>query len=137
MRINWRENCPTSSNLPLLEDLVISDNKFSGEFPDFSNLPNLQALTANRCQFSGRIPSFENSLQLSRIGLLENDLKGVVPAYSNHRFLESIDISKNKLTFEDLLPNFTETGKGEIFPTFFRIPSELVKRSFWKRGKPL
>jgi Leucine-rich repeat (LRR) protein len=98
---NLRGQIPEEiSNLVNLENLSLSDNKFTGTLPSVSRMHRLKSFRASNNKFTGILPSFEENYELKTIDLSGNKLSGNIPP----SFLESVssdepdhdDIVKNK-----------------------------------------
>lgn len=123
-------NLPTLSNL---RNLYLFKNKFSGNLPNnLSSLTQLRQLDLSENQFTGLIPANIGTLtNLQLVHLDSNRLTGAVPATINNltqlwRFsafknqldslpnltltqLTAFNVSENKLTFDDVLPNVSRS----------------------------
>jgi Leucine-rich repeat (LRR) protein len=89
------------SNLVNLENLSLSDNKFTGSLPSVSRMHRLKSLRAENNGFTGLLPSFEENYKLKTLDLSGNKISGNIPS----SFLESvspdesiyIDLSRNRI----------------------------------------
>ncbi len=98
---------PDFSNLLALEELYLDNNDLSGPIPDFSDLPNLRVLDlGGNNGLTGVIPDFTNLPQLERLDLTVTKLKADIPLLSNCPLLNDLEVERNRLTFENILPNF-------------------------------
>ncbi|CAL9201554.1 unnamed protein product [Musa hybrid cultivar] len=87
--------------LPKLNYLLLSNNSFSGNLPPriSDTMPNLQWFDLSTNNMSGGIPfSYCRSSNLERLQLSENNLSGEVPnCWKNSSNLLLLDLSNNKL----------------------------------------
>ncbi|CAL9766773.1 unnamed protein product [Musa acuminata subsp. burmannicoides] len=87
--------------LPKLKYLLLSNNSFSGNLPPriSDTMPNLQWFDLSTNNMSGGIPfSYCRSSNLERLQLSENNLSGEVPnCWKNSSNLLLLDLSNNKL----------------------------------------
>ncbi|MFK7796586.1 MAG: leucine-rich repeat domain-containing protein, partial [Aureispira sp.] len=107
LNLNSRGLGGTLPNLSLdaLEELILSNNQFTGSIPNFSNLPNLQTLTLINNQLTGAIPNFSNLPNLQILELYNNQLSGIIPDFSNLPNAFRIYLDNNRLSGS--IPNFT------------------------------
>ena len=99
---------PEFSSLYNLTTLYLQGNQLSGDIPHFYSTYSLQTLRLNNNQFTGTIPDFQ-SYNLNAIFLDENQLDSC----ANFTLISNLDylnISKNKLTFEDIIPNHSNVS---------------------------
>ncbi len=129
---------PTFLNQDSLKILDLSFNKLIGPIPNFLSLFGLNSLILNNNLLSGQIPNFTNLSALNENLLLQNNkLIGTVPNFSNlwnvktinisNNRIDSIpkftmltglnylDVSKNKLTFDDIIPNNGLASNGYTY----------------------
>ena len=120
-------------NLPKMQYLFLSTNKFTGSIPNFNNLPQLIELYLNENQLTGSMPNFSLP-KLQRLYVYENQLSGTIPnlklgintplltdanfssnkfdscaVFSNLSSMSANNLSINRLTFDDILPNISQT----------------------------
>ncbi|XP_058107211.1 receptor-like protein 33 [Magnolia sinica] len=117
-----------------LQTLVLSDTRFSGEFPySFGNLRHLIKLQIGSCEFSGQIPySVRNTGGLVHLDLSSNRFNGSIPSLDNLSNLTYLDLSMNNfsgtipslesLTELVLLDLSWNAFSGPI-PSLFTLPS--------------
>ncbi|AEE48934.1 cellulosome anchoring protein cohesin region [Haliscomenobacter hydrossis DSM 1100] len=110
LSINQLSSSIPNFNLPNLTHLLLSFNQLSGNIPNF-NLPNLEVLLLDRNYLDGAIPNF-NMPKLNGLRL-ENNQLNYLPKLNKLYGIESPDfflggfsISSNKLTFDDIIPNY-------------------------------
>ncbi|OEL35453.1 putative LRR receptor-like serine/threonine-protein kinase [Dichanthelium oligosanthes] len=92
-----------SFHLPMLEDVFLDGNQFSGLIPwGLSGCQNLVRLALYGNRFIGSVPSWLATLpNLIGIYFSTNELTGNIPVeLSNHTGLISLDLSENKLQGE-------------------------------------
>jgi len=99
------------SNLVNLENLSLSDNKFTGSLPTLSRMHRLKSLRATNNNLSGLLPSFEENYMLKTLDLSGNKLSGKIPS----SFLQSVDPEES--IYIDLSRNRIEGS----------IPGELAR----------
>ncbi len=102
---NFTGQLPDFSGLPELNLLYIYGNNITGYLPNFSNLPVLTELYLYRNNIDGTIPDFNNLNNLEEISLGNNNLEGTIPDFSNLPALIDLDLEKNKLTGS--IPDFS------------------------------
>ncbi|WJX49055.1 hypothetical protein P8452_35541 [Trifolium repens] len=99
-----------------LQELDISNNKFSGQLPDcLSNLTNLRVLDVGSNLFSGRFPSFTSNLtSLAYLSIYENYMNGSfsLSTLANHSNLQVLYISSKSIGAH------IETENTQWFPKF-------------------
>ncbi|KAK3032299.1 hypothetical protein RJ639_036256 [Escallonia herrerae] len=128
-----------SWNLPYLQTLDLSNNKFAGPIPDsFSNLTGLQRLVLSGNSLSDSVPSSLGSLaSLEEIYLDNNNLRGAIPSSLNGlNNLRRLELQHNQLSgqFPDLSQlsnlNFLDASDNAIsgeLPANF--PASLMELS--------
>ncbi|MDZ7876108.1 MAG: leucine-rich repeat domain-containing protein [Saprospiraceae bacterium] len=92
---------PNFRNVPMVEKLFFYSNQLTGTLPSF-NLPNLTILHVGRNALSGTLPNL-NLPNLTYLYLYDNQFSGVLPNFNLPR-LEVLSIKSNQLT--DVIPNF-------------------------------
>ncbi|KAK3004253.1 hypothetical protein RJ639_018438 [Escallonia herrerae] len=129
----------TSWNLPYLQTLDLSNNKFAGPIPDsLSNLTGLQRLVLSGNSLSDSVPSSLGSLaSLEEIYLDNNNLHGTIPSSLNGlNNLKRLELQHNQLggQFPDLSQlsnlNFLDASDNAIsgeLPANF--PASLMELS--------
>lgn len=91
--------------LSLLMFLDLRNNQFSGTIPAaIGDHTLLWALYLNNNHFSGSVPEAINRLSYTRIMRLDNNELDGLPVLTIP-YLDTLDVSRNKLSFEDILPN--------------------------------
>ncbi|KAL7579018.1 hypothetical protein ACA910_019060 [Epithemia clementina (nom. ined.)] len=103
--------------LDQLEVLLVSDNKFFGQLPQFSNNRKLTTLRASGNAFVGALPVFDVHPLIKTIDVSHNQLFGTIP----EGFLEAADSSTSM--FLDLSHNKL---KGVLPPIFTRFPDLTI-----------
>ncbi|XAR50277.1 Non-specific serine/threonine protein kinase [Bertholletia excelsa] len=84
-------------DLSFLTKLSFSNNSISGPLPDLSNLPHLQFVLLSRNRFSGPIPLHYIHLRsLTELELQDNSLNGSIPPF-NQPTLTLFNVSYNHL----------------------------------------
>ena len=116
-------------NLPNLEELVLLNNRLSGDIPDFSNLPNLKRLYLGNTTASdwlnelvGEVPDFSNLPLLEVLHLGQNRLSGDIPDFSNLPNLKTLELG-NSASFQT---PFTEMESNDLVgevPDFSNLPN--------------
>lgn len=101
---NLTGNVPGFSSLVGLQNLNLNNNNLFGQIPNFNTLLSLQTLWMANNRLSGEVPDFTFLPGLIDLNLNNNNLQGL-PAFSNLPVLEILRVSRNMLTFEDLIPN--------------------------------
>lgn len=95
---------PQFNNNPLLKTLSIEYNQITDTIPNFKNCPGLRTLWVGNNLLSGSIPSFAN-VAVEDFRCRDNLLSGAVPDFAvSCPTMVYCDISKNSLTFEDIVP---------------------------------
>lgn len=138
---NLRGQIPDElSNLVNLENLSLSDNKFTGSLPSLSRMHRLKSFRASNNRFTGLLPSFEENYKLKTIDLSGNKISGNIPK----SFLESvsdeediyIDLSKNRI--EGSVPG--ELSRFEKMTIYlkdnylFGVGGEICDNISWNEG---
>lgn len=85
------------TGLPNLYELSLDNNLLIGEIPNFSNLPNLELLYLYNNKLTGNIPNFTQSPKLDEMNLSHNQLYGVIPEFEYLPELKCLDLSFNPL----------------------------------------
>ena len=97
---------PNFSNLTKLVSLILCNLDIS-TVPDFQGIPALTRLWICNNSKLNSIPNFTNLPKLSRLFLSGNQLDQTIPNLTAiSRELAVLELQDNRLTFEDLLPNF-------------------------------
>ncbi|CAA0371791.1 unnamed protein product [Arabidopsis thaliana] len=89
-------------DMPQLEMLDLSVNKFFGELPDFSRSKRLKKLDLSRNKISGVVPQGLMTFpEIMDLDLSENEITGVIPReLSSCKNLVNLDLSHNNFTGE-------------------------------------
>ncbi|KAK1364348.1 hypothetical protein POM88_039909 [Heracleum sosnowskyi] len=91
---------------PLLQELLVSENHFSGSLPDITLLSSLRKLEVSSNQLSGYLPPvFEHQSAL-------NDFSGSLPNFIGLSSLRLLHLYKNN--FSGSLPDFTGCSSFQV-----------------------
>ncbi|XP_028945510.1 receptor-like protein 7 [Malus domestica] len=125
-------------SLPMLQDLELSNNHFSGQLPEFGNFSSLRVLDLSSNSLEGPIPmSIFNLRELIFLSLSSNNFSGsfLLNDIQQLKNLLSLDLSYNSLLinydssnsscFPQLLLLKLAAGKLRTFPDFLRNQSAL------------
>ncbi|KAM2045718.1 hypothetical protein ACFX1T_009881 [Malus domestica] len=131
---------PSLFSLPVLQQLQLSNNQFSGQLLEFANNSTLDTLDLSSNNLKGPIPmSIFNLRGLKILSLSSNNFSGSFPlsALQQIRNLSSLDLSDNSLliTYADTNSSYSSfpqlttlklsSGKLRKFPHFLRNQSTL------------
>ncbi|KAI3929451.1 hypothetical protein MKW92_050474 [Papaver armeniacum] len=76
-----------NSTCKSLEVLDLSNNKFSGEFPEFvTRFSGLKELSLGNNDFYGQIPATLSGLSLDKLNLSYNNFTGVLPVFDGSKY---------------------------------------------------
>lgn len=93
-----------------LEYLSLSHNQLNGYFPSLLNSPNVEYIDISSNSFSNSLPNLSH-LPLNTLNVSDNGFT-ILPNLTNittfsNNSNEGLNVSHNKLTFEDILPNIS------------------------------
>ncbi|KAL9675075.1 hypothetical protein QQ045_003275 [Rhodiola kirilowii] len=103
-----------TKTLSLVTSIDLSDNRFSGTFPDgITNLSGLLVLNLSRNHIKGYIPDYISRMRvLTSLDFSNNRLSGhIPPSMSSMTFLGAFNVSNN-----DLSGKIPESGQLSTFP---------------------
>ncbi|WJX20889.1 hypothetical protein P8452_10377 [Trifolium repens] len=126
-------------NISSLQELLLSDNQFSGMLPDFSIFSSLTLLDLSSNKLHGEIPTTIGSYaELSVLMLSDNYFEGIIceSHFTNLSKLEWLDLSYNSLTVkvgDDWVPPFqlqglslTSINLNSSFPNWLHTQNNLI-----------
>jgi Leucine-rich repeat (LRR) protein len=105
---------PNTLSLPKLESLYLSENLFTGNFPEF-NSPNLQSVTLDTNSFQGSLPTFRYNKKLHYFSARNNyfgNNRGNFSKFANTPELSSLDLTGNR--FSGTLPDLSNLKKLDL-----------------------
>lgn len=116
-------------NLPNLKKLHLDGSELLvGEIPDFSNLPELEEFLVSGYNLVDGLPEFKSCPKLRRLEIYQTDLQGEIPLYDWLTELEILNLTKNKLTGE--MPFFENQHITELSLKSNRLTGTIPYFSF-------
>lgn len=97
---------PNFNNCPELLGFNLSNNLISGVMPQYNHLPKLRGLYLQHNMISGKLPDFFSNPSLQAVWVANNEIDSVETFYPN---ISNLTINNNKLTFDDIIGNFSFT----------------------------
>ncbi|KAK1364387.1 receptor-like protein EIX1 [Heracleum sosnowskyi] len=102
-----------SGAFPHLQEMLISENQFTGSLPDITLLPFLRNLQVGSNQLNGYLPkAFGHHSALRCLDLSNNQLRGFLPDFTGFSSLEFLYLNNNK--FSGSIPDFTGCSSLQV-----------------------
>lgn len=94
---------PNFTHLSIIVNINLDNNQIEGTLPVF-NMPILQSFSAKNNKIGGELTGFINAANLLRLDLSYNQLTGTIPFLTNLNNLQILNLNNNQLTGQ--IPNF-------------------------------
>ena len=97
-------------NQQLVYFWIRSNNRVTGNLPDFSGNPNLTSLFLERNNFTGVLPNFGSNQNINYVNVAHNSFSGQIPPFINLSNLHQLLLNNN---------SFTSIGEPNNLPNLF------------------